>query len=171
MWMNDAGRKTSPVPSLGHQGGEEFSERGPNFLNCVQHIFPRGAQNFAGGVSPPSYGPGQNPLNIREIMLVSTSETVPLSDIISKVRDELTVLEPGFASFSDYWISFLALHDVKLEKNMKASRWNTDVLLTYLEGGRLGALQQSSGYKTTNNYDPCLCGRIGAHCVNRLFVK
>jgi len=35
-------------------------------------------------------------------MLVSTSETVPLSDIISKVRDELTVLEPGFASFSDY---------------------------------------------------------------------
>jgi len=28
-------RKRVPVTSLGHQEGEEFSERGPNFLNYV----------------------------------------------------------------------------------------------------------------------------------------
>jgi len=31
---------TRAVTSLGHQGGEEFSKRGPSFLNYVQHIFP-----------------------------------------------------------------------------------------------------------------------------------
>jgi len=45
-----------PVTSLGYQGGEEFSERGPNFLNYVQHIFSGGAKNFARGRSPPGYG-------------------------------------------------------------------------------------------------------------------
>jgi len=37
-----------PDTSLGHLGGEEFSKRSPNFINYVQHIFPRGAKNFAG---------------------------------------------------------------------------------------------------------------------------
>ena len=40
------------VTSLGHQGGEEFSERGPNFLNYVQHSFP-GGRTFSRGVSLP----------------------------------------------------------------------------------------------------------------------
>jgi len=34
------------------RGGEEFSERGTNFLNYVQHIFPRGAKNFLGRALP-----------------------------------------------------------------------------------------------------------------------
>ena len=42
-----------PVTSLGAQGGEELSERGANFLNYVQHIFPGGEKPPA----PPSYGP------------------------------------------------------------------------------------------------------------------
>ena len=41
-----------PVTSLGHQGGEEFSERGsifylyPLVLTYAQHIFPGEAKNF-----------------------------------------------------------------------------------------------------------------------------
>jgi len=46
---------------LGTQGRDEFSERGPNFLNYVQHIFPWEAKNFLGCRSttlrPPNYGP------------------------------------------------------------------------------------------------------------------
>jgi len=44
--------ETRPVTSLGLQGGEEFSESGPNFLNYfqyfknVQHIFPGGGRKF-----------------------------------------------------------------------------------------------------------------------------
>jgi len=33
-------------------GHEEFSERGPNLLNYVQHTFPGWAKSFAGGISP-----------------------------------------------------------------------------------------------------------------------
>jgi len=36
----------SAVTNLGHQKGEEFSERGPNFLNYVQHIFQGGPKIF-----------------------------------------------------------------------------------------------------------------------------
>ena len=49
---------TRPVTSLGHQGGEEFSERGPHFLNYAQYFkqcpthFSRGWKNFVGGASP-----------------------------------------------------------------------------------------------------------------------
>ena len=43
-----------PVTGLGHQEGEEFCERCPNFLNYVQNIFPRGAKNFLGGFAPPA---------------------------------------------------------------------------------------------------------------------
>jgi len=32
---------------LGSPGGEEFSERRPNFLNYVQHIFPGGGAKIA----------------------------------------------------------------------------------------------------------------------------
>ena len=32
-----------------------FSERGPNFLNYVQHIFPGGKKHFLGGLRPPGY--------------------------------------------------------------------------------------------------------------------
>ena len=42
-----------PVTSLGHQEGEEFSERGPNFLNYVQHIFPGVGEKFSRGSAPP----------------------------------------------------------------------------------------------------------------------
>jgi len=35
-----------PVTSLGHQVGEEFCERCPNFLNYVQNIFPGVAKIF-----------------------------------------------------------------------------------------------------------------------------
>jgi len=35
------------VTSLGHQGGEEFSDRDPNFFNYVQHIFPDGTKKFS----------------------------------------------------------------------------------------------------------------------------
>jgi len=35
------------VTSLGYQGGEEFSDRDPNFFNYVQHIFPDGTKNFS----------------------------------------------------------------------------------------------------------------------------
>jgi len=46
-----------PVTSLGQQeGGEELCERGPKFLNYVQHIFPGEAKNFAGGLLPPVTG-------------------------------------------------------------------------------------------------------------------
>ena len=37
---------SSAVTNLGHQKGEEFSERGPNFLNYVQHIFQGGQKIF-----------------------------------------------------------------------------------------------------------------------------
>ena len=50
-------RSKSEKNSLGHQGGEEFSERGKNFLNYVQHIFPGWGKIFLGGgrvgASPP----------------------------------------------------------------------------------------------------------------------
>jgi len=56
--------------SLGYQWGDEFSERGPHFLNmpntfklCPTH-FSRRSENFSGGVYPPaspySYGPENN---------------------------------------------------------------------------------------------------------------
>jgi len=51
---------TRPVTSSGHKGGGEFSERGPIFLNYVQHILPRGAKNFRRGEDPPvipGFGP------------------------------------------------------------------------------------------------------------------
>jgi len=38
---------------LGTPGGEEFSERGPNFLNYVQNIFPGAGEIFSRGASPP----------------------------------------------------------------------------------------------------------------------
>jgi len=38
---------------LGTQGGEVFSEKGPNFLNYVQYVFPVGGRKvFLGEVSP-----------------------------------------------------------------------------------------------------------------------
>jgi len=52
--------KGRPVTSLGHQGSEEFSERGPDFfklcptvLEYVQHIFPGGGQNISQWVPRP----------------------------------------------------------------------------------------------------------------------
>ena len=51
---------TSPVTNLGHQGCEEFSERGPNILNYILHIFWGVVKIFAGGLAPlrsDSYGP------------------------------------------------------------------------------------------------------------------
>jgi len=49
-----------PVNSLGRQGGEEFSESGPNILNYVHYFqnvsnifFQRGAKNFPGGLFAP----------------------------------------------------------------------------------------------------------------------
>jgi len=50
-----------PVTSLTHQEGREFSERGSNFLNYVQHIFPGGGgEIFSKGdfapCSPPVTG-------------------------------------------------------------------------------------------------------------------
>ena len=45
--------RSSPVTSLGHQGGRRVFWKGPNLLNYVQHIFPRGAKNFPGGACPP----------------------------------------------------------------------------------------------------------------------
>jgi len=52
-----------PVTSLGHQGGgsEEFSERGPSFLNYVQYfqtrsnIFFQSGRKLSKGPSPPGY--------------------------------------------------------------------------------------------------------------------
>jgi len=41
-----------PVTS-GHQEGEEFSERGADFLNYVQHIF-QGVKTFPGWAFPPA---------------------------------------------------------------------------------------------------------------------
>jgi len=38
--------------------GEEFSERGPNVLSYLQHIFQEGKKYFSGGFAPPGYGPG-----------------------------------------------------------------------------------------------------------------
>jgi len=38
---------------LGHYGGEEFSEKGPNVLNCVQHSFSRGGEKFSKGGEDP----------------------------------------------------------------------------------------------------------------------
>jgi len=55
-----------PVSSLGHQGGEEFSERGHNFLNYVQQHWTMSnkflqGENFSRGAKHPcttfSYGP------------------------------------------------------------------------------------------------------------------
>jgi len=58
---------TRPVTSLGHQGGEKFSEWPNTFklcqivLNYVQHIFPGGGEKFCWGLipscAPPGYGP------------------------------------------------------------------------------------------------------------------
>jgi len=50
LWF--VGQASRPVTSLGHYGGGEFSERGPNFLNYVQHIFPGEEKDFPSGTSP-----------------------------------------------------------------------------------------------------------------------
>jgi len=39
-----------PVTSLRHQGGEEFSERGPNFLNYVHDTVNEKPVFFHGGL-------------------------------------------------------------------------------------------------------------------------
>jgi len=44
---------SGPQPAWDTRRGEMFSERGPDFLNYVQHIFPGGAKIFLGGDSPP----------------------------------------------------------------------------------------------------------------------
>jgi len=58
--------RTRPITSLGHQGGEEFSESGPNFSNYVQcfqimsNIFFQRGKKFSRGFAPlrpPGYGP------------------------------------------------------------------------------------------------------------------
>jgi len=49
MCKESACRIIRPVISLEHYGGEEFSEKGPNFLNYVQHIFPGVLKNFPKG--------------------------------------------------------------------------------------------------------------------------
>jgi len=44
--------KLRPVTRLGAWRGKEFSEKGPNFLNYVQHIFPVGKKICSGGTKP-----------------------------------------------------------------------------------------------------------------------
>jgi len=39
-------------PDWDTRGGEEFTDRGPNFLNCVQHIFPGRGKIFSGETKP-----------------------------------------------------------------------------------------------------------------------
>ena len=39
---------TGPQPASNTRRGVEFCERGPHFLNCVQHIFSKGAKIFRG---------------------------------------------------------------------------------------------------------------------------
>jgi len=41
------------VTTLGHQGGEEFSDEGPHFLSYVQLIFPAGGEKISRGFLPP----------------------------------------------------------------------------------------------------------------------
>jgi len=41
--------RAGPLPAWDTRGGEEFSERGPNFLNYVQHTFPGGQKFSIGG--------------------------------------------------------------------------------------------------------------------------
>jgi len=49
-----------PQPAWDTRGSEEFSERGPKFLNFfqvlnyTQHIFPGRAKNFSGGEKLPA---------------------------------------------------------------------------------------------------------------------
>ena len=46
-----------PVTSLRQQGGEEFSERGPNFVVYVQYIFSGGARKILRVALPPLRSP------------------------------------------------------------------------------------------------------------------
>jgi len=48
-----------PVTRLGHQGGEEFSNRVTNLIvsKYLQHIFPVGVIFSREASPPPSYGP------------------------------------------------------------------------------------------------------------------
>ena len=56
-----------PVTSLGQQGGgEEYSERSPNFLNYVQHTFPGGGRNESG------HGPSTPPLIVATVYILES---------------------------------------------------------------------------------------------------
>ena len=60
-WQSGLNSVTRPVTSLGHQGGEEFSERCPNFLNYVQYFqtmsktFFQWGEKFSRGSWPPPW--------------------------------------------------------------------------------------------------------------------
>ena len=68
----DTAHRSSPKqaqPAWENRRGEEFSERGPNFLNYVQQIFSRGGEKICRGARLPVYGPAPKCYFLYEIFL------------------------------------------------------------------------------------------------------